>query len=169
MKLARRIVEQLNKAGASKLVPSQPQTIQEYDAQVDETYNRWLDEQSQQYGSTVNGVAQVVLSSHGKPQTMGYVTKDACPGTGDDIEHIPCKSADPCSFLSADKASASISQTAVSIFAESPLNLTSFRDFISTPFPDGLTEDHDLDVIVMDFALDDFCLSSCPAHLKVLT
>lgn len=31
-------------------------------------------------------------------------------------------------------------------------------DFISTAFPEGLDDDDELDVIVMDFALDDFCM-----------
>ena len=31
------------------------------------------------------------------------------------------------------------------------------RDFISTPFPDDLQDDQTIDVVVMDFALDDFC------------
>jgi hypothetical protein len=37
-------------------------------------------------------------------------------------------------------------------------------DFISTPFPTGLQGDDTIDVIVMDFALDDFCASQILLH-----
>jgi len=36
--------------------------------------------------------AQVTFEASGKEQetrTMGYVTKDLCPGRGDDIDHVP--------------------------------------------------------------------------------
>jgi hypothetical protein len=32
-------------------------------------------------------------------------------------------------------------------------------DFISSPFPEDMRNDELLDVVIMDFALDDFCTS----------
>nr|XP_018262156.1 vacuolar protein [Kwoniella dejecticola CBS 10117]OBR84314.1 vacuolar protein [Kwoniella dejecticola CBS 10117] len=131
--LARSITDQMNRAGASKLVPSQPTTKSEEEARVNGIYDDWMAEQwkdhllSGQQDHLLDG-DQVVLpdgKTTKKPRTMGFVTKDACPGKGDDIEHFP-----------------------VPHFANQP-------DFIQTPFPDVDNEEI-IDVVSMDFALDDF-------------
>lgn len=93
-RLAKQVLEQMNRAGASKLVPDKPKSIEDYDAQVEMGFSRWLDEQAEASELATEDDVQVVMSPHGKPQTMGYVTKDACPGRGDDVEHIPRKSID---------------------------------------------------------------------------
>jgi hypothetical protein len=51
--------------------------------------------------------------------------------------------------------SASFCEDTVSAMRLLECQLT-ISDFISTPFPAGLNDDEELDVIVMDFALDDF-------------
>jgi len=90
--LAEKVLEQLNRAGASKLAPIEPGTIGEEDGRVERIYNEWLDtaavlhEESQ---SMMRG-HQVVFGGK-QPLTMGYVTHDACAGRGDDIEHAPCE------------------------------------------------------------------------------
>jgi len=90
VKLARQVLEQLNRAGASKFAPDEPRTIQEEDARVENIYTEWLDTQStlHEAAQDLMNNDQVVLSKS-KPLTMGYVTHDACAGRGDDIEHIP--------------------------------------------------------------------------------
>jgi hypothetical protein len=86
VKLARQVIKQLNKAGASKLVPVKPLTISDYDQLVERGYKQWLDGQASAYEIETDGRQKVFSTSH---LTMGYVTKDACPGRGDDIEHKP--------------------------------------------------------------------------------
>ncbi|KAK1925880.1 putative vacuolar protein [Papiliotrema laurentii] len=129
-KIARKVLDQLNRAGASKLIPDTPRTIQEEDARVERIYQDWLDTQAAEYERemSLSGGEQVVMGgkSEGGLLTMGYVTRDACPGKGDDIEHTPLPRS-----------------------RQQP-------DFISTPYPEGIADDELLDVIVMDFALDDF-------------
>jgi hypothetical protein len=90
VKLAEKVLEQLNRAGASKLVPSQPRTIQEEDVRVEKIYNEWLDTAAvlHEESQSMMGGHQVVFRGK-KPVTMGYVTHDACAGRGDDIEHTP--------------------------------------------------------------------------------
>ncbi|WVR06502.1 hypothetical protein IAU60_003533 [Kwoniella sp. DSM 27419] len=135
--LARNITEQMNRAGASKLAPGVPLSPAEEEERVQRLYRAWTAEQLEEYERAqtaeledVNG-AQAVFSTHGgrekseKPRTLGFVTKDKCPGRGDDIEHIP-----------------------VPFTANQP-------DFIQTPFPD-VDDDEVIDVVCMDFALDDF-------------
>ena len=51
--------------------------------------------------------------------------------------------------------STEVVQTAVRLHVEAVLLLMP-SDFISTPLPVGLQDDATIDVIVMDFALDDF-------------
>jgi hypothetical protein len=87
--LAKKIHNEMNRAGASKFGPT---TAQEDDeAYVKGVYEDWLAAQWDDYVSselTKNTWADI-FSPKNKPQTLGYVTKDACPGKGDDIEHIP--------------------------------------------------------------------------------
>jgi len=91
-KLARKIVKQLNRAGASKFAPQTPRTIHEEDARVERMYAEWIDAQNDAYEAVVaTREGQTVFSGRGKELTMGYVTHDACPGRGDDIEHSPCE------------------------------------------------------------------------------
>ena len=82
----------MNRAGASKLVPDEPRTIQEEDARVERIYSEWLNTQAvlHEEAQSLLGGQQVVFD-HAEPLTMGYVTHDACAGRGDDIEHTPCK------------------------------------------------------------------------------
>jgi alpha-beta hydrolase superfamily lysophospholipase len=97
-KIARKVLDQLNRAGASKLIPDTPRTIQEEDARVERIYQDWLDTQAAEYERemSLSGGEQVVMGgkSEGGLLTMGYVTRDACPGKGDDIEHTPRKRID---------------------------------------------------------------------------
>jgi hypothetical protein len=89
------VLEQLNRAGASKLVPSEPRTIQEEDARVERIYDEWLATAAilhEESASMLSG-HQVVFGGK-EPLTMGYVTHDACAGRGDDIEHTPRECSD---------------------------------------------------------------------------
>ncbi|WWD18629.1 hypothetical protein CI109_103082 [Kwoniella shandongensis] len=135
--LARNITEQLNRAGASKLLPTVPSTKREEEQRVQATYDEWMRSQWEDYVESQGVVdiefegQQTVFSSATtvkKPSTLGYVTKDACPGKGDDIDHIPVPWSD------------------------------AQPDFISTPFPE-VDDDEDIDVVVMDFAMDDFLVA----------
>lgn len=91
-KLARKIVKQLNRAGASKFAPGNPRTIQEEDDRVERIYADWIDSQNDAYEADLATRAeQTVFGDRANDLTMGYVTHDACPGRGDDIEHIPCE------------------------------------------------------------------------------
>ncbi|KAK8858734.1 hypothetical protein IAR55_002963 [Kwoniella newhampshirensis] len=135
--LARNVTDQLNRAGASKLLPTVPSSQAEEEQRVRETYSEWMRSQWEDYvqlQAVEDGVkdGQQTVMSNGndakKPSTLGYVTKDACPDKGDDIEHIP-----------------------VPYSGDQP-------DFISTPFP-KVDDDDMIDVVVMDFAMDDFLVA----------
>ncbi|OCF57071.1 vacuolar protein [Kwoniella mangroviensis CBS 10435] len=135
--LARNITEQMNKSGASKLLPSEPTTKSEEEDRVRRTYNEWMAEQWEDYltqGGDDHLYDQVESQRifkddesdiPKKPRTMGFVTKDSCPGKGDDIEHYPVP------------------------------HVGNQPDFVQTPFPD-VNNDEIIDVVSMDFALDDF-------------
>ncbi|KAE8538919.1 hypothetical protein D1P53_005287 [Cryptococcus gattii VGV] len=127
--LTRNITDQMNRAGASKLMPTSPVTPYEEEQRVKRIYDKWMYEQWQAYEREIaqEGDTQKVMVDKGKdkPRTLGHVTRDKCPGTGDDIAHIP-----------------------VPFYPDQP-------DFISTPFP-SVAEDEEIDVVCMDFALDDF-------------
>ncbi|ODN81879.1 hypothetical protein L202_02229 [Cryptococcus amylolentus CBS 6039] len=155
--LARNITDQMNRNGASKLVPSlTPSTPVEEEARVQRIYQDWMKEQALDYElqqeetrlRTVGRGDQAVLGLEGvsqaKPRTLGFVTKDKCPGKGDDIEHIPVP------------------------FQAQP-------DFVSSPFPEDMPDDQEMDVVCMDFALDDFLtavntldptINLQPSHMK---
>ncbi|WVQ83059.1 hypothetical protein IAT38_005197 [Cryptococcus sp. DSM 104549] len=131
--LARKITAQMNRAGASKLLPSTPTTPFDEEARVQRIHDAWMREQwddcMRERGMLAGGEegergAQKTMMLPGKPVTLGYVTKDLCPGKGDDIEHIPVP------------------------YADQP-------DFVETKFPD-VEDDTIIDVVCMDFALDDF-------------
>jgi hypothetical protein len=99
----------MNRAGTSKLVPSPRisssrsesdirQMRYEDELRVKREYDSWLFDQREEYEGSINimesGGEQMVLGNkdgrRGKDGlTLGYVTKDACRGKGDDIEHIP--------------------------------------------------------------------------------
>ncbi|WWD05053.1 hypothetical protein V865_003124 [Kwoniella europaea PYCC6329] len=135
--LARNITEQMNKSGASKLLPSEPTTKLEEEDRVRRIYNEWMSEQWEDY--LVQGgddhlydqvESQKIFQNDEsdipkKPRTMGFVTKDTCPGKGDDIKHYPVP------------------------------HVGNQPDFVQTPFPD-VNNDEIIDVVSMDFALDDF-------------
>jgi hypothetical protein len=127
----------MNRAGASKFAPRTPQEDDE--AYVREVYEEWLEEQWNDYVATglTSSIGETVFG-HGKPSTLGYVTKDACRGRGDDIEHIP----------------APFSRYQV--------------DFIQTPMPD-VDPKEDIDVVVMDFAMADFCEQRRRTQLTLVT
>ncbi len=86
--LARRIVEQLNLAGPTKLY-SEPSGPRGEDERVERIYREWLSNQWDEYALNRDTVEEQVAWSGRRTPTMGYVTRDACPGVGDDIEHIP--------------------------------------------------------------------------------
>lgn len=93
----------MNRAGASKFIPDThpTQTRHSIEDRVDRVYNEWMAEQWENHvslsrddgGSSRSQGAQVVFGGggggKGDKRTMGYVTKDACPGIGDDIDHVP--------------------------------------------------------------------------------
>ena len=100
--LAANITSEMNRAGASKLLPTTSITRQAVEEDVDRVFDQWMLDQwtdhlvaSAPLRSGVvgdgYGAGQVVFDSHGDERTMGYVTKDACPGSGDDIDHVPGK------------------------------------------------------------------------------
>ncbi|CAK9780497.1 unnamed protein product [Cutaneotrichosporon oleaginosum] len=130
------IANEMNRAGASKL---QPMSAQEEDeAHVQRVYNEWLAAQWNTYLENGGDEADVYEESDQtplgrpvprKPKTLGYVTHDACPGRGDDIEHIPVP------------------------FSPNQV------DFICTPLS-GVSDNEEVDVVVMDFAMDDFLVAA---------
>ncbi|EIW67684.1 hypothetical protein TREMEDRAFT_33515 [Tremella mesenterica DSM 1558] len=124
--LAKRIHEEMERAGASKFLPSSPGYIE---AGVEDTYNAWMSEQWSSYlfqHIKGGGTEQTALESVSEnTPTMGYVTHDACPGKGDDIEHVPGESSSRRSH------------------------------FVSSTFP-MMNDEEELDVVVMSFSLDDF-------------
>lgn len=90
--LAGNITSEMNRAGASRLLPSTTRESVEQD--VDRVYGQWMAEQWDEHAASSSSSslqdtrAQVVLDAR-EERTMGYVTKDACPGVGDDIDHVP--------------------------------------------------------------------------------
>ena len=87
----------MNRAGASKLLPDESATRARVEARVQRTYDSWLQAQWDDYVArhmAAGGLEETVLDAWGQETlTMGYVTKDACPGVGDDIQHVPGQSA----------------------------------------------------------------------------
>ncbi|GMK53759.1 hypothetical protein CspeluHIS016_0103450 [Cutaneotrichosporon spelunceum] len=136
--IGKAIADEMNRAGASKLLPMSPR--EEDEAHVQQVYNEWLASQWEDY--VQNGGEEDLFEAEqgqkplsrplpSKPKTLGYVTRDACVGKGDDIEHIPVP------------------------FSPNQV------DFIRTPLK-GVPDDEEIDVVVMDFAMDDFLIA---AHL----
>lgn len=91
--LGKAIADEMNRAGASKLLPMSAR--EETEAHVQRVYNEWLASQWETYHmeseATLFEDEQTPLGRPipKKPKTLGYVTRDACRGKGDDIEHIP--------------------------------------------------------------------------------
>lgn len=85
--IAANLTEELNRAGASRFAPSSDVT--EVERKVDETYNQWMAEQWFDHISAGGGGSQATFEVAKDGPTMGYVTRDSCPGKGDDIEHVP--------------------------------------------------------------------------------
>ena len=86
--IAANLTEELNRAGASRFASSS--TAEEVERKVDETYNQWMAEQWLDHiSSAENGGNQATFRVTKDGPTMGYVTRDSCPGKGDDIEHVP--------------------------------------------------------------------------------
>lgn len=101
----------MNRAGPSKFMPSASSQKSDLDLQkmrseddlaVRREYDNWLSDQREAYEDSVEyqknqveeGGGQMIFGQNIKGHhglTLGYVTKDACPGKGDDIEHIPCE------------------------------------------------------------------------------
>lgn len=167
----------MNRAGASKLVDdhdnAQATSREAVDQSVDRVYDAWLAEQWAEHllansRSKEDVQEQVVFSQVGKGMerdetTMGYVTHDLCPGKGDDIEHVPGKlPTAPLTENQRDQADRSQYRTMVhnrqqSLVARSKTKLTTNSDFFSSPLPSVATDDELIDVVICDFALDDFC------------
>ena len=91
---ARNIIDQMNQNGATKFAPSAiGPTGREEDERVQAIYHDTLRDHWETYWRLPprdhhdQRVLDVVASR--KSPTMGYVTRDECPGPGDDIEHIP--------------------------------------------------------------------------------
>ncbi|KAL1413169.1 hypothetical protein Q8F55_000918 [Vanrija albida] len=125
--LATEVFAEMNRAGASKLLPTTAR--EDVEARATRIYNDWLaDQWDEHVAATLLGADDDALafgSPDKKPHTLGYVTRDACKGRGDDIPHIPVP-------FSRDQV-----------------------DFIMSPPPDA-PDDEVVDVVVMDFAMDDF-------------
>lgn len=87
--LARNLTDQLNRAGPSRMAPLVAPSMTE-DELVEQTYQEWLSSQWEEHiaGSGPHS-EQTTFNSGKRLPTLGYVTRDACPGKGDDIEHIP--------------------------------------------------------------------------------
>jgi hypothetical protein len=175
------ITTEMNRAGASKLVQTRvgaefsiERMRYEEDLAVRRVYDAWVTEQWEGYEgpgvySFGSGEEQMVLGQRRdgrrgkKGLTLGYVTEDACSGKGDDIEHIPCELPYHSVHLweMADILSATLEESAVSrtYTPRSASKLIVRSDFSQTPL--DLSElsgaGEDIDVVVMDFALDDFC------------
>jgi hypothetical protein len=76
---------------------------------------QWLNHVS----TSRSGEQAVFVAGNNEIPTMGYVTRDACPGIGDDIEHVPgTSSLSILAWTRADFSSSSWSST-VSFFAPS--------------------------------------------------
>lgn len=143
-RLAKRITAQLNLAGPSRLVPTSAYAWQD-DEQVDRIYNRWLSSQWHEHSvinALQNGHGQVAFSTHSN-LTLGYVTRDACPGLGDDIEHIPGEPSVRSMLMSARSVPHSNLQP----------------DFLCTPFPSEVNDDDLIDVAILTFSLYDFLVA----------
>jgi hypothetical protein len=88
----------MNHAGATRLAPSAPRNSREEEGRVDRIYRDWMAGQWSDYQASSDGLAgdhmQKVLSDPAdyKGHRLGYVTRDSCPGVGDDIQHIPGQS-----------------------------------------------------------------------------
>ena len=69
--------------------------MQEDDEHVELVYNQWLAAQAQSIPAMDSWDRQVVMGDaiykDKEGLTMGYLTRDACQGKGDDIEHYPSK------------------------------------------------------------------------------
>ena len=89
--IAANLTEELNRAGASRFAPSS--NAEEVERKVDETYNQWMAEQWLDHISRAEDSGNQAPFRVAKDgPTMGYVTRDSCPGKGDDIKHVPGKS-----------------------------------------------------------------------------
>lgn len=111
--IAANLTEELNRAGASRFAPSS--NAEEVQRKVDETYDQWMAEQWLEHISRAGDSGnQATFQVDKDGPTMGYVTRDSCPGKGDDIEHVPGASLHSYRSATADRDSTSSRATAVS-------------------------------------------------------
>jgi hypothetical protein len=124
--LAKRITAEMNRAGATKLLPSPSThsealtgvTSQEVEEMVERIYRETMAQQWDLYAAQQlllqESEAEMQFGARSRSRsidtnldddaldadteyahstrgglTMGYVTRDRCPGKGDDIEHVP--------------------------------------------------------------------------------
>jgi len=87
--LAANLTDELNRAGASRFAPSISSSYEDVEREVDETYDQWMSEQWLGHLSGRGEGQATFVSDRTYESTMGYVTRDSCPGKGDDIEHVP--------------------------------------------------------------------------------
>lgn len=89
--LATEVFAEMNRAGASKLMPTTAR--EDVEQRATKIYNDWLADQWEEHvAATLLGGDDDELAfgtPDKKPHTLGYVTRDACKGRGDDIPHIP--------------------------------------------------------------------------------
>ncbi|KAJ7461982.1 Metallo-dependent phosphatase-like protein [Mycena latifolia] len=83
------VLPELNRAGAERLWPgeegegkSRRMRMWEQERDVERGYMEWLEDMHRRYHARPRAAAQGDL-------TLGYVTVDSCPGTGDDVLHAP--------------------------------------------------------------------------------
>lgn len=168
--LAANITDEMNRAGASKFLPDLLTNRQAVEDRVDRVYDhsmaqQWADHQTITYATGHD--AQAVFGERMRDEpTIGYVTKDLCPGTGDDIEHVPgtyrhtfhqysMSNIRLTSSLSTSLWIPTVSCHVPSCAIEAKLTDS---DFFSSPLPLPLPSSGDvlIDVVICDFALDDF-------------
>ena len=83
--MARRLVDQMNYAGPSKVG-----LFTAEDEHIDRIFGAWMSSQWEAYQiANIRQDEQLAFSVEPTALTMGYLTRDACPGIGDDIQHIP--------------------------------------------------------------------------------
>lgn len=95
--MARQLIDQMNRDGTTKLLPHSPPSRFDDDQLVERecqarsalAWDEYISERLSS-GDETNELSFDALERSGA-KTLGYVTRDACPGIGDDIEHISGK------------------------------------------------------------------------------
>lgn len=131
---ASQIVQRLNTQGPA----SARATPQDEDMRVNAVYAQWTKQ---------SAAGARVETSAGEEVSLGYVTKDSCPGRGDDTEvRQACNEAGRCTLSPASPCQ------------HSPIPYADQPDFVASPPSNNVTAlgpDDAIDVIFLEFALPD--------------